>query len=421
MKTNTPAEQAVVGAALLGNPLGILNLTDDDFTDRRHLIIATAIRDYVRKHPGQEYDATIIAGELGRSGQLDRDAGGFGYMMKITETIIGGLALAYACDVRECTIVRMTAAAAARLARMMESEESNDAVVHADALAIHRAELDALPESLENIPEQRLATIADLLNEEFTHDWLVEDLIERTERIVMVAGEGAGKSVFATQAAICVSAGLHPWTGERVCEPARVLLIDAENGRAQTQRRYKWVGDQATKASPGWAHRIMHEIHPEGLDLPGKDRAWFHRVCAQASPDLIILGPAYKLSHGNPQLDSDMLALFSILDEVRIKHNAALLIETHAGHAKDSEGSRVIRPYGSSVWLRWPEVGLGFSRGPGDVGDVHPNELAVGHWRGTREDRKWPDLIEHGKAPRLPWAPVSSDFMTTVARKAISR
>ena len=409
-RVDLAAERAVIGCALLGASRGLLALSDDDFTDYRHQVIAPVLRDMIRHDI--KPDPILLADELSRRGRLN-GAGGAGGHVYLTSLIASdqapttAMASDYARVVRTATRMRMAHDSADWLARISSNEAGAGDLD--EALSIHADKLAAIPDALDAATGTESPTIADLFDEVFNTTWLVPGLVGRGERIVVVGAEGLGKSMLATQWACCLAAGLHPFTGDSFGDPLRVLLIDAENSAVQTQSRYRYVGSRvnAMGGAAGWAKRIVRHIRPEGLDLPGRDRGWLMRVASQASPDLIVLGPAYKIMRGNPQLDSDVLALFNVLDEVRVKHDAALLIETHAGHAKDmSTGKRIIRPYGSSVWLRWPEVGIGLARSEMDTGQMRASEIEVGHWRGARDDnRLWPDLLTANKNGGLPWTP----------------
>lgn len=56
---------------------------------------------------------------------------------------------------------------------------------------------------------------------------------------------------------------------------------------------------------------------------------------------------------------------------------------------------REMRPYGSSLFLRWPEIGIGL-KPDGEQGD-----LWVGRWRGDRLENNWPDKLVRGQI--WPW------------------
>lgn len=79
----------------------------------------------------------------------------------------------------------------------------------------------------------------------------------------------------------------------------------------------------------------------------------------------------------------------SALDEIRVKHDTVMLIEAHAPHGEGADRAGW-RPAGSSLWLRWPELGLG----------LKPDESSVQvvQWRGARDrNRQWPVRLVEGR------------------------
>jgi replicative DNA helicase len=167
--------------------------------------------------------------------------------------------------------------------------------------------------------------------------------------------------------------------------------------------------------APGWKDRIIHKTRNDGVNLLGRDEQWFLETCERVSPDIIILSPAYKLMRGDPKEDRDVLALLDVFDRVRVKHNAALLIETHAPHGVFN--ARDMRPFGSSVWLRWPEVGFGLQRDtsiPEGATTRRPEYLESVDWRGAREYRDWPEQIRYGSRNEAPWVPTDPDWRPSV-------
>jgi replicative DNA helicase len=73
-------------------------------------------------------------------------------------------------------------------------------------------------------------------------------------------------------------------------------------------------------------------------------------------------------------------------------------METHAPHG--GSFGRDLRPFGSSVWLRWPEFGIGIHTDPDD-----DRNYLLKHWRGPRDVRPWPSVLCRGAGP-WPWTPV---------------
>jgi replicative DNA helicase len=323
----------------------------------------------------------------------------------------------YADKVREATRLRLFRDAARKIAATCELE---DAGAHLDELMRnHRKALDEIPSPLgTGDNDDTNDTVGVMLSEQDEEtDWLIPGLLAREERVVIVAGEGVAKTTLLRQMAVCMSGGLHPWTGRRVADGLRVLFIDAENSRGQSRRAYRWIAGRCYRPTMdrAWKGNIIHKTRNDGVNLLGKDEPWFRDIADRISPDVIILSPAYKLMRGDPKEDRDVLALLDVIDQVRVQHKAAVLIETHAPHG--SFMSRDMRPFGSSVWLRWPEIGFGYQRDshiPDDAQERRPRELESVDWRGAREPRDWPDRICYGGPKELPWVPNDEWWEPTV-------
>ncbi len=412
-------EQAVLGAALNG-PMGyqgLLTLDAGDYVTSRHRRIALALKAIINR--GQEPDPIILLAELQARGQ---ETGPDSVQSNYLWTLQGAVPVPangwfYAVQVREATRVRASAGLAAQLTAASAKQEAGANLD--ELLSAHSARIAAIPAALDQDADE-IPTITDLFKKEFVHRELVPGLVSRRDRIVITGAEGLSKSTTCTQWAICLAAGLHPWTGESIGQGLRVLLVDTENDEEQTQHRYRWVGERINfvGGEAGWANRIYHQIRPEGLDLVGKDRVWLSRLIGRASPDIVIMGPAYKLiGAAKTNDDASILAFFAVIDQIRVEHDTAFMIEAHTGHAKDGE-ERALRPFGSSVWMRWPEVGIGLRRNAElDTGEKIAKILDVIPWRGMRRgDTNWPDKLRRGNDSELPWVPFREDYWSEAAR-----
>lgn len=420
MTNHLNPEQAVIGCALLGpaGHVGILRLDEDDYADRRHRIIASVARDIVLR--GKHLDVASLADELAARSQLSTPggAGGSGYLHELnTLAPPAQTALHWATRVRQIARRRILGGRTQELSAMLAGEDS---VANLDGLlATHRDHLDLLPPDLSTDEDELLTVEAMLAEADTPEDWLIPGLLERGERVVVTGGEGGGKSVMLKQFAACLAGGLNPWNGVRVSDGLRVLYIDAELSVRQNRSNYRWITNMVGRrmVAPGWKSRIFHCVRNDGLDLPGQDREWFHHVATKASPDVIIVGPVYKCMLGNEKDDVDVMKLLRVLDEVRVKHDAALIVEAHSPHGMD-DATRPVRPIGSSVWLRWPEIGFGFRRDTDDSIEQMPtpDHLEVVSWRGQRGERDWPDLIRWGSraANQFPWVPTRPDWAPSI-------
>ncbi|MFE2994236.1 AAA family ATPase [Nocardia sp. NPDC059246] len=261
--------------------------------------------------------------------------------------------------------------------------------------------------------------MGDFLSVTDRHDWLVPGLLERMDRIVLTGAEGGGKSVLCTQMATTLAAGLHPFTGNVLGSgrhDIRVLVVDCENSPAQSRRRYQWITsmvDQRRRnhglTAMDWNDTMAIEVRPAGIDLlTGPDTAWLERVVTDFAPDLLVLGPLYKLHHENPNDEKPAREIAWVLDGLRERHGFALLSEAHAGKGQASDGTRSMAPIGSSVWMRWPEFGFGLRRSANDTSKGRAELVDVVSWRGSREERLWPSSLQHSHI--LPWLPADPAY-----------
>lgn len=238
--------------------------------------------------------------------------------------------------------------------------------------------------------------------------WVVPGLLRAGWRVVVVGGEGGGKSTLWRQFAVLAAQGIHP-LGFADIPPVRTLLVDLENPadaiteacrplRAQVQRRQTYRPGQA------W---LWHR--PQGIDLRTRQgRSELASVCAAVKPDLVSLGPLYKAYQRGKDSDEEAAAeVQHVLDDLRTRNSFALLLEHHA--PQDSGGLRNMRPYGSSLWLRWPEIGIGMK----ELKD-QPGVVELDRWRGDRLRNNWPERIARDGV--WPWAGVwnNPDDRTTL-------
>lgn len=226
----------------------------------------------------------------------------------------------------------------------------------------------------------------------------------------------AGRQLIAThnstllrQLAVQVAAGVHPWSMTLRYPPGRALLIDLECSESQARREIRPMHDRLagirhlrlgesvdTRFDPS---RVMIASRPAGIDLMSRaDRRWFTAQVTAARPDIILTGPIYKMISGDPTDERQAKALADYLDEIRVRFDAAIVLEAHSPHGTDSRGTRTLRPYGASLWLRWPEFGFGLRMAKDGSG------WDWVRWRGPRDrHRWWPDQVRYGQ--RWPWEP----------------
>ncbi|ORL77808.1 hypothetical protein A5N75_08230 [Prescottella equi] len=262
----------------------------------------------------------------------------------------------------------------------------------------------------------------DFLAQQDERHWLVPGLLERMDRTVITGAEGGGKSVLCSQMAACLAGGIHPFGGTVMGDGThgvRVLVLDCENSPAQSRRRYRWVIERVNQVREqhgyppvDWNEQMRIDMRPAGIDLlSGKDVSWLEHSVAACAPDLLVLGPLYKLHHRDPSDEPSAREVAYVIDSLRERYGFALLTEAHAGKAKNDAGQRLMAPIGSSLWLRWPEFGFGLRRAKDDPGKPRAELVDVVAWRGAREERAWPEKLQMGHT--LPWIP-DPDYLATM-------
>jgi hypothetical protein len=272
------------------------------------------------------------------------------------------------------------------------------------------------------------------------YDWLIPDLIERGDRLILTGAEGLGKSYLARQFAVTIAAGVHPFRTWEETSPRRVLVVDCENTERQNRRQYRTlaaVSVSKQRRVPEGGLRLIHRS--EGIDLTkGADAEWLMERVTAHKPDLLVIGPLYRMHNQNINEELPARRVVQVLDALRTTGDGcALITEAHAGHGQDSGGKRNVRPLGSSLFLRWPEFGLGLRPAENTRyadGGTRPSDVELVPWRGARDTRDWPGFLEYGDPGDWPWKPslgppvplksnaagdLSADALSKKNRKAI--
>lgn len=407
------AERYLLTAALQGQLDAFLAVPAEAFTNWIYADIASAIRTVVaRKLPVElpTVGRTLVAAASGgtRGAELHRA------MVDIfTAPPVAGGGSYYAERITDLKATRDINFAVNTFGiQSTYAVKNDDPAIMKTALSNIRQALDEAETAfLPNVEPVLPDSVADLLGrEDEDYDWLVPGLLERMDRLILTGFEGLGKSYLLAQLALCIGAGIHPFTQEPLPPKTyRTLVIDCENSERQVRRRYRrivnQIGDicQRNDMSPvDWSECVRLELRPDGLDLTDRgELAQITQLIESTAPDLLVMGPLYKMSRLNVQEEQAAQELTLTLDSLRAKFGFALICEAHAGHASDGGGARKVRPIGSSLFLRWPEFGFGIAPHPDAEQEEHPSQVLVRHWRGARDERDWPTGLHHGSF--LPW------------------
>lgn len=292
--------------------------------------------------------------------------------------------------------------AASEVGQLLISQSRDAGVAPAELLTGAKSQIEAAIDGAAS-GKLRAKPLAEILAGSDSYDWVIPDLLERQDRLILTGAEGAGKTTLARQICVMAAAGLHPLhrdmnqiTGRfspSLIQPVRVLVIDAENTEKQWRRATRHTARIAAEdgvLNP--ADEIMI-VAGHRIDVTrGVHLGEIHRLVDQHKPDLLYIGPLYKITHGAIQTDDDAAPLLVALDSLR-ERGLSLLMEAHAAKG-DGGAARDLRPRGSAALMGWPEFGFGLQ--PDDDGGVE-----IQRWRGDRDERKWPKRLTRGRD--WPW------------------
>jgi len=343
---------------------------------------------------GHHVDATTVAARLRTTGLLEK-VGGSGVVARImASTPSTSGAATYAEVVGRHAHTRRVMVVLAEASEAAYSTLDPAALVENTTARL--AAVDGVPTEL---PLDADSIDDWLAQPHHEPPWVIPGIIRQNWRVVIVAAEGAGKSVATRQIALCAAQGVHPFDHADV-QPVNTLLIDLENpGEA-----IKDTGERITKllrARRGKEYRenacwIWHR--PAGIDLRSRrDRAQMEVLLEYVRPQVVCLGPLYRAFTRRSREEHEEVAeqVQRALDQMRTRFGFGLILEHHA--PKGVGGKRDLVPFGSSLWQRWPDLGLTLERDPDVAGS-----LIVGQYRGHRVRAEWPDRLDRGIA--WPWS-----------------
>ncbi|MBC2879796.1 MULTISPECIES: DnaB-like helicase N-terminal domain-containing protein [Streptomyces] len=400
---NTEAEQAVLGAMLLSRDaiVDVIEVvTGSDFYRPAHEAIFDTVCSMAVR--GEPCDPITVTAELKKRGDLER-VGGPAYLHELVQAVpTAAHAEQYARNVRDLALLRGVIAAGTRAVAAGYAADGVPQEIAERAVEDMRAARDRGLAVTDAPPVDLVDFLAQADDEP---EWVIPGVLARWDRLMITAGEGGGKSLLIRQIAMRAAAGLHPWKRARI-RPVRVLLVDVENSAAQARPWLRKMAQAAAEeGAPIGSGQVAVEIPDRSVDLTNPaDRSWLARRVERVRPDLITIGPLYKLALGNPNEEETARAVMSALEMLRTASGgAAMLIEAHSPHAAPGVKRRDLRPIGSSLWLRWPEFGFGLSPAA-DVGAEEQRLMDWLPWRGARSERTWPEQLCQGVT--WPWQAV---------------
>ena len=390
MSINVPcdkvAEESLIGAMII-NPgsalLGIENCSVDDFYFPIHIRIFGAIQRLVSR--GASVDSVTIASEMSEPTAI----------MDIVRISVdvpnSNNVLEYA------QIVTQHSASRKLMHHFNESISlvSNGAnpYVIAESSEKFVSSIGAINVSGE--PQSMTIDELDMCADELA-PVVIPGMMHKDYRTIVVAEEGAGKSLLLRTIAMSAAQGFHPFSHQRI-KPIRALVIDLENpAQAILQTAVPFNQHLRYADESGYdSERFRLFRKPGGMEIRRlADRAELQREIAAHRPDLVCIGPIYKMYRrgANESYEDSADEAMAVLDDLRTKYEFALLMEHHAAKGKSGE-RRELSPMGSQRWMAWPEIGISLYKDTSD-----PTVLHVKRYRGDRlSGVSWPDKLVRDK------------------------
>lgn len=385
------AERAVIGASLAGTSairFSAQHVTEDDFSNATLGAVWAVL--HARWKAKEPTDPVSMDGVLRGSVQGYQSGGVFDLMDAAPVT---GSADYWAAQIAEGAKRRRAIEAGSRL---VQNAANGDL---AEALSTVKLNLEDIGKAATARIEAK--ALARVLEDVDTEDWVIPGILERQERVIFTGGEGAGKTTLVRQMAILSAAGINPFTFDSM-PPVRVLVIDAENSEKQWRKSTRDVVAKASRVLGAPVGELIPLVCTVDLGISldvtkERDLSAIHDLIDRHEPEMVFIGPLYKITSKAIQTDDEATPVLRALDSIRAR-NVALVMEAHAGVPK--QDGRDLRPRGSAALLGWPEFGIGLAVDQQylpfqtDPDNFKNRKVDLTRWRGDRDqDRTWPKSL----------------------------
>ena len=392
------AEESVLGAMLLSQHAiesVIDSLTAPDFYRPAHGLIYDTI---MRLHMNGTKADAVTVGDALRGSDLLAEIGGSSTLISLMANTPNTSAARHYAEIIMNHSLRRRLVGEARELIEQASDLSLDV---GDVLESHQALVATLGSAIiDHEPDD--VSVEEFMQrpKDMMSPWVVHGIVRRRHKLILVGAEGGSKSWLLRFIAICAAYGIQPFRHERE-KPVKTLIIDLENPEDALFDSFEAILKQVVAYSPQEATVNRLWWKPAGINLRNRvDAAEMENVIRVRRPDLVCLGPLYAAYENNSAdfgWETAAREVQNFLKKLMVRYDFALMIEDHAPQA-DGTGKRVMRPYGSSFWRRWPDIGLGL-----EALDDRTDAFKVTRWRGDRVPTDWPKMIEWGSATGSPW------------------
>ena len=398
------AEASLLGAMLLSrsaiDSVCETVLAGDFYTSAHQAVYAAIVS---MRSKGIPVDPVTVAAELTNEGLLEQAGGPSALITLQACTPATSSAAKYGQIILELSTLRKMINAGNEIAELGYSRPGDvSAAVESARVMLADVENASIPTEPDDW------AVEEFVNRprESVGQWVIHGLLRRCHKMLMVGGEGGSKSSIGRFVTVCAAYGVQPWRHERI-KPMRTLIVDAENPADALFDSFVPILKQAQAHSGIDVAEITNRLwwKPEGINLRNRaDVARLENVIRARRPDVVFAGPLYAMYENDSKdfgWETAAKQVQRALKTLMVRYNFGLIIEDHAPN--DREGG--MRPYGSSLWRRWPDIGLRLEpiALPGDDKHFYEDRFAINHWRGKRVEVDWPRFAIRGNSVGSKW------------------
>ena len=190
-----------------------------------------------------------------------------------------------------------------------------------------------------------------------------------------------------------------------------MLYIDGQDPEWQQMPDWRLMAGLAARHTghsvPNENLQILSEWRNEPDLITPDGQAWLYERITSYQPQVVLMGPVQNIV-GRDTKDDEVVRRFKhTVNSARSICGSAFIIEHHAPHRAAGDKERQMRPYGSSLFLKWPDYGYGLKpTEDAEVYDLHPFR------RPRVRSRAWPEQLRQGtpNSMEFPWVAVETDL-----------
>jgi RecA-family ATPase len=208
----------------------------------------------------------------------------------------------------------------------------------------------------EKLKEKPILTGIELMSlPEEPDNYIIEKLVWKRDIVIVLASEKAGKSILGIQMACALTKGGHFLSDFEVPDALKVLYVQAEGSREETQTRLR---SMTKNESSGWNPENFYHMYPPSIALDTDDgyNSFMDAIYkTDFKPDVIFIDPLYMAMRGD-LIDNKAARLFCInIRKMKEIFDCTIIINHHKRRPqREKNGSYVDRGddevMGSFVW-----------------------------------------------------------------------